>query len=122
MKVMKSARWIGKAIGIGVIGVVFVGLFIWATQWLWNWLVPVLFNGPVMTYWQTAGLLVLSKILFSGLGGKGHHKHGGWKYNWKEKWSGMSQEERERFKAKMKNKWCDWSEDASAKDSGTSNV
>ena len=38
-------------------------------MWLWNWLIPELFNGPVLTYWQTLGLLVLSKILFSGLGG-----------------------------------------------------
>jgi hypothetical protein len=121
---MKSGRWIGKAIAIGVLGVVLAGVFVLGTQLLWNWLVPVLFNGPVLTYWQALGLLVLSKILFSGIGGKGgHSKHGSWKPYWKEKWSGMSQEEQERFKAKMKDKWCNWTtEDTSAKDSGASNV
>lgn len=120
----KIGAWIGKAIGIGVMVVVVGALFVWVTQWLWNWLVPVLFNGPVITFWQALGLLVLSKILFSGIGGKGgHHKHNGWKPFWKEKWNRMSPEERERFKEKMKNKWCGWGpEDTSAKDSGASNV
>jgi hypothetical protein len=38
-------------------------------MWLWNALIPELFNGPELAYWQTLGLLVLSKILFSGIGG-----------------------------------------------------
>ena len=42
-----------------------------AVMWLWNWLVPELFNGPELTYWQTLGLFILSKILFSGIGGGG---------------------------------------------------
>lgn len=71
-----------------------------------NWLVPVLFAGPVINFWQTLGLLVLSKILFSGFGKGRSHDHGRWRGNWKEKWSGMTPEERERFKQKMKNKWC----------------
>lgn len=102
----RTGAWIGKAIGIGVLVVVLGALFVWFTQWLWNWLVPSLFNGPVLTYWQTLGLLVLSKILFSGLGGKnGHYKNGRGKTYWKERWNQMSPEERERFKEKMKNKW-----------------
>jgi hypothetical protein len=48
-------------------------------MWLWNWLVPEVFNGPILSYWQTLGLLVLTKILFSGMGGgsgsKSSHKH-----------------------------------------------
>jgi hypothetical protein len=74
-------------------------------MYLWNWLVPVLFNGPVISFWQTLGLLVLSKILFSGFGGKGHAPHR-WRGHWKEKWQNMSAEDRERFKQKMKDKWC----------------
>lgn len=38
---------------------------------LWNALVPELFKGPELGYWQTLGLLILSKILFSGIG-RGH--------------------------------------------------
>lgn len=42
---------------------------------LWNWLMPVIFNLPVINFWQALGLLVLSKIIFSGFGpGKRHHK------------------------------------------------
>jgi hypothetical protein len=35
---------------------------------LWNWLVPSLFHGPVISYLQAAGLLVLTKIIFSSPG------------------------------------------------------
>ena len=37
---------------------------------LWNWLVPELFAGHAVTYWQALGLLALSRILFGGLGGR----------------------------------------------------
>jgi hypothetical protein len=60
-----------KYAGFGVLGVAAVFLFTFVVMWLWNWLVPDLFNGPVLGYWQTLGLLVLSKILFSGIGGGG---------------------------------------------------
>ena len=53
-----------------VMGMIFILLFGWVTMLLWNWLVPALFNGPVITFWQTLGLLLLSKILFGGMGGK----------------------------------------------------
>ena len=72
-----------KYAGFGVLGVAGLILFTFVVMWLWNWLVPELFNGPVLGYWQTLGLLVLSKILFSGIGGKSsrshskHHKYSG---------------------------------------------
>lgn len=86
-------------------------LFIYGTMMLWNWLVPSLFNGPVINFWQTLGLLVLSKIFFSGFGGK-KHKNGrcnenskwGWKHRMEEKMSGMSPEEKEQFKQRLKDK------------------
>lgn len=62
-----------KYAGFGVLGVAGVFAFTFVVMWLWNWLVPELFNGPVLGYWQTLGLLVLSKILFSGIGG-GHSR------------------------------------------------
>jgi hypothetical protein len=49
-------------------GIAFLALFTYVVMLLWNWLVPELFNGPVVSYWQTLGILVLSKILFAGLG------------------------------------------------------
>jgi len=61
--------------GFGVMGVAGLILFTFVVMWLWNWLVPELFNGPVLGYWQTLGLLVLSKIIFSGIGGGSRSSH-----------------------------------------------
>jgi hypothetical protein len=56
-----------KFIGFGILGAALVILAIWITMSLWNWLIPVLFHGPVITFWQTAGLFILAKILFAGI-------------------------------------------------------
>ena len=58
-----------KYAGFGVLGVAAVFGFTLVVMLLWNALVPELFKGPELGYWQTLGLLVLSKILFSGIGG-----------------------------------------------------
>lgn len=93
-----------------VLGIAIFALFTLVTQMLWNWLVPALFSGPAITFWQALGLLVLSKILFSGLGGKGHcHRHhpgSHWKHRLHDKFSSMTSEEKEAFKKKMWQKWC----------------
>ncbi len=61
-----------------VMGVAFMALFTYVVMLLWNWLVPELFSGPILTYWQTLGILVLSKILLSGLG-PGHKSSRSWR-------------------------------------------
>jgi hypothetical protein len=38
-------------------------------MWLWNWLMPLIFGLPTLTYWQAVGLFILSKILLGGFGG-----------------------------------------------------
>ncbi|MGE0771712.1 MAG: hypothetical protein AB7K37_08375 [Cyclobacteriaceae bacterium] len=102
---MKKGRWIAKMVVLGIIFIVLVGF---VTQLLWNWLVPALFAGPVITYWQALGLLLLAKILFGFGKGSGHRYGGGhWKPYWKQKWDAMSPEDRERFKQKMREK-CGW--------------
>lgn len=93
--------WIGKLI---VIGIFAITAFTFITMLLWNWLVPALFNGPLISFWQALGLLVLSKILFSGFGRRGHCQHRGGR--WREKWHRLTPEDRERFREKMKDKWC----------------
>lgn len=107
---MKRGIWVVKILGMIVIGFILVFAFVVATMYLWNWLVPVLFAGPIITFWQALGLLALSKILFSGFGRGSNHwrgrQSGPWRPYWKEKWNTMTPEERERFKEKMKNKWC----------------
>ena len=54
--------------GFVVLGAGFFALVILVTMALWNRLMPEIFNLPVITYWQTAGLLLLSCIFFKGFG------------------------------------------------------
>jgi hypothetical protein len=46
-------------------------VFSLAVMLLWNALFPGIFRLPALNYWQTAGLLLVSWILFGGLGGFG---------------------------------------------------
>jgi len=34
-------------------------------MWLWNGLVPELFGGPTISFWQAVGLFFLTNILFN---------------------------------------------------------
>lgn len=63
----KKGRFIFRAIVFGLGG---AALITWVVMLLWNWLMPALFHLGEITYWQSLGLLVLSKILF------GSHGHG----------------------------------------------
>lgn len=120
---MNRGLYILKCVLLGILAVLVIGL---VTKLLWNWLVPSLFNGPTINYWQALGLLVLSKILFWGFGGKSHHhcshdRQEHWKRRFSDKFSHMTPAEREAFKQKMKDKWCNWEQNTSSKDSGGSN-
>jgi hypothetical protein len=64
---MKSLRFL-KFVGFAVLGLGFITLAVFVTMSLWNALIPSLFHGPVLTFWQTAGLFLLSKILLTGVG------------------------------------------------------
>jgi len=121
---MNRGKWIFKIMGFVLLGLLALVAFGFATMYLWNWLVPELFNGPVITFWQTVGLLALSKILFSGFGKGGgcrHHHGGPGKPYWKERWNRMSPEDRERFKEKLKDKWCRTTPDGPASNAGNVN-
>jgi len=73
---MKNLKFL-KYVGFGILGVGFVFLAIFVTMSLWNWLIPTLFHGPALNFWQTAGLFLLSKILLTGVapgGQSGKHR------------------------------------------------
>lgn len=79
---------IGIAAVAGLAGVVVMSL--------WNWLVPALFAGPVLHFWQALGLLVLTRILVGRVGrGNGHW---GWRGRMRQDWQRMSPEEREKLR------------------------
>lgn len=80
--------------------VAFAALFGWIVMMLWNWLMPTIFGLPSISFLQAAGLLVLCKILFGGIGG-GHHGHHGHhcschsdRNRLRERWEQMTPEER----------------------------
>lgn len=94
----------GKILIYILFAAAFIVLMGAAVMILWNWLIPELFNGPVITFVQSLGLLLLFKVL-TGFGGMGHkkwgdhsHRHSMWKKKWDAKMEGMSEEEKARFK------------------------
>jgi hypothetical protein len=91
---MKHLR-ILKYVGFGVLGIAFIFLAIYVTMSLWNWLIPLLFHGPVLTFWQTAGLFLLSKILLTGIAPGGHsRKHSKyWHHRYSDKYRSCCTEE-----------------------------
>jgi hypothetical protein len=122
---MKRAFWIARGVKILVIFIVVLGIVSFVVMSLWNWLVPSLFGGPVLDYWQALGLLVLTKLLFGGL--RPHHR-GRWGHSWHDsraRWEQMTPEERERFRSRFRNRWhggCHGGGDPEAGKNGSSNA
>ena len=107
-------RWIGKGLAFLVVVCAVVAGLSYVVMSLWNALIPQLFHGPMVTFWQAAGLLVLSKILFGGLRGR----HGGWRGHrwrremWRRKWESMTPEERERLRSRFQHRCGGWGRSA----------
>jgi hypothetical protein len=73
---------------------------------LWNNLLPDIFHIGTITFWQAAGLLVLSKILF-GFGGRGG-RGAPWMRHRMERFKNMSPEEQQRFREEMRARCGNW--------------
>ena len=75
---------------------------------LWNWLIPEIFNGNTINYWQALGVLMLARLLT----GFGKSSMGHWKnkmsssYKMSRGWSSMSDEDKDRMREKFKDRWC----------------
>lgn len=63
---MYNSFWsiVGKIIGIILLIAAIVGVFGYCIMLLWNWLMPVIFGLPIITFWQAVGIDVLMTILF----------------------------------------------------------
>lgn len=84
--------------------VLFVGLGGWVVMQLWNWLMPAVFDLPVVTFWQALGLLALSRILFGNFG-PGRRGGGGppWmRHRLAKRWDTLTPEERDRVRRSMR--------------------
>jgi hypothetical protein len=58
----------GSAIGVGCLLIAALILGLMALEyaifyWLWNWIIPAVFNGPTITFWQAFGLVTLCNIV-----------------------------------------------------------
>ncbi len=93
--------WLGKIVaGIGFFALAALLLSL-VVMWLWNALVPVLFNGPIISYVQSIGLLILSHLLLRGWSPWRHvhgWRHDRWKKRFEERYGAMTPDERKRFR------------------------
>ncbi len=75
---------------------------------LWNNVLVAVTHVGLVTFWQAAGILLLSKILF-GFGGRSFKKHRSpqehaWRTEMIGKWQNMTPEERKKFKEEFRNR------------------
>jgi membrane protein required for beta-lactamase induction len=56
-----SFEAVAAVIGMIAIAIVLLG---YPLMLLWNWLMPIIFGLPEITFWQAIGLNLLSTILF----------------------------------------------------------
>jgi ABC-type multidrug transport system fused ATPase/permease subunit len=89
---------------------VMIAIFTAVIMLLWNWLVPNLFGGKMINYWQAMGLLVLTRML-TGLGKTGSQHL---RYKMGRGWYNMPEDEKERLREKFKDRWCRSDSDKSA--------
>lgn len=72
----KTRNKVLRIVGYVFIGVIFAIAFalVFAilVQFIWNSLMPTIFDLKTITFWQAFGIIVLAKLLF---GGFGHHDH-----------------------------------------------
>ena len=118
---MNSGKKVLKVIGIILLVTIVVNLVSYGTMSLWNWIVPALFHGPVITLAQAFGLLILSRLLFGGWGrrggcsggwgGRGRWGRHDWKQKMKERYESMTPEQKEAFKAKFRSRCGQWGQD-----------
>jgi hypothetical protein len=96
--------WIKKGLMFLVIFIAAVTAFGFIVMGLWNALLPAIIGVKTISFWQALGILLLSKILFGGFGGKRWRGSPAWKEKMKQRWDNMTPEQREKFKTEWKHR------------------
>ena len=105
METTSKHNWRKKRLFFIPLMILGAGLMVALVMVLWNWLMPTIFGLITLTYWQAGGLLLLSKLLLSGFNfNKRGHKPPFAKNTMREKFMNMTDEEKEGFKAKWKDR------------------
>ena len=89
-------QFFGQCIGV-LLFLAAIAVFGLAVMFLWNILLPGIFGLPVINYWQAAGLLMLTRLLFGGMSGAPIRRHNN---PFRDRWFGMSEKDREAFLAR----------------------
>jgi len=84
-----------------------LALLSYVVMLLWNNLLPDILHVTAITYWQAAGILILSKILF-GFGGPRGRGGAPWMRHKMERFKNMSPEEQQRFREEMRDRCGKW--------------
>ncbi len=63
--------------------VVFALVFALLVKFIWNSIMPVIFDLKTITFWQAFGIVILAKLIF---GGFGQHTHDRWKKDPSDYW------------------------------------
>lgn len=97
MQKIKKIRFLMPVVFLAIVGIFSVFVML-----LWNWLMPSILGLVSINFWQAAGLFILARILFGGLG------FGKWRMRMgrmdrpgmnpiHEKWMQMTPEQRKEF-------------------------
>jgi hypothetical protein len=106
----------------GIFLVTFLALIMGvAVMLLWNALIPDLFHGPVIGFWQSVGLFLLCHILFRGIGP--HRPTHSWRREefrkrFEMKFAGLSPDKREKFMNSWRHDFCCGPDDDTASPDG----
>ncbi len=97
-----KAKWFLMALKFITGLVLYFMVIAWVIMKIWNGLVPGITGWQMLSYYQALVLLVLVRLM-TGLKimGGGYMKN-----HFKQRWTGMSEEEREAMREKFRAKWC----------------
>jgi hypothetical protein len=96
--------WIKKGLMFLTFFIAAILVFGLIVMGLWNAILPAVLGVKAISFVQALGILLLSKILFGGFGGRGWRGSPAWKQKMKQRWDNMTPEDREKFKAEWKHR------------------